>query len=221
MSASLDADIFISMRTVILLLAFWSVTVLKGQLLDSIGLFLQEPPRIVAKLDVRGSFISNQNVRIMGVKLGLEHARRFQYGVGYSFLFKSVEGERYVEDIGLQPVRLRLGYVNAYVDYAFYQRGPWEVRLPVQVGFGSGSVVYDATDGSTATVSKTGLLIYEPAMTVQYRFLKYFGLGAGWGFRLVVRTNDDLGENLSAPIYIIGLRVFFEDLYRDLGSGRE
>ncbi len=188
----------------------------RAQLLDSIGIFTQEPPRFVAKLDMRGSFVRNQNVRLMGVKLGLEHARRFQYGIGYTFLFTPVVGEDFVEGVGTTEQRLRLGYITPYVDYAFYQRGPWEVRIPVQLGFGAGSTSYTDAEGARRTVKRTGLLIYEPAMTVQYRILNYFALSGGWGFRLVIQTGDKLGENLNAPIYTLGIRIFFGDLWRDL-----
>lgn len=187
----------------------------RAQLLDSIALFLQEPPRVVAKLDVRGSFVDNRNVRLMGVKLGLEHAGRFQYGIGYTFLFSPVDQERFVENVGNTNLRLRVGYISPYVDYAFYQRGRWEMRIPVQLGFGSASTSYAAADGGRITYQRTGLLVYEPAMTVQYRFWKYLAVGGGWGFRLVLQTGDHIGENLSAPIYALGLRIFFGDLYRD------
>ncbi len=191
----------------------------QAQLVDSIGLFLQEPPRVVAKLDVRGSFVSNSNVRFLGFKVGLQHAKRFQYGVGYSFLFSPVEQQ--VEVDGVQTTaHLRMGYITPYVDYAFYQRGPWEVRLPVQLGIGAGSVIYEDSDGNKQRLARSGLLFYEPAMTVQYRFLKYFAVGGGWGFRLAVHTGSDLGESLSAPIYILGLRVFFEDIWRDVEQER-
>jgi hypothetical protein len=46
-------------------------------------------------------------------------------------------------------------------------------------------------------------------------------VGAGWGFRLVVQTGDKLGENLNAPIYTLGVRVFLGDLWRDLRGGVE
>jgi hypothetical protein len=118
----------------------------------------------------------------------------------------------------LTTVKVRVGYITPYVDYAFYQRGPWEVRLPVQIGIGAGSTVYTDAEGEKQQVDRTGLLIYEPAMTVQYRFLKYFGVGAGWGYRLVVQTGEKLGENLSAPIYIFGLRIFFDDIWKDVNE---
>ncbi|MBK7384606.1 MAG: hypothetical protein IPP83_13690 [Flavobacteriales bacterium] len=205
------------MRSRLLLLLLLLPFSMSAQLLDSIGLFLQEPPRLVVRLDVRGSFISNSNVRFLGAKVGLQHARRFQYGVGYSFLITPVEQEVMVDGV-TTTARLRLGYVSPYVDYAFYQRGPWEVRLPVQIGIGSGSVVYDDAEGRTKHYARSMVFFYEPAMTVQYRFLKYFGIGAGWGFRLAIHSSNDLGEDLTAPIYILGLRIFPGEMIRDAES---
>lgn len=209
------------MRTLVLALSFIGLASAHGQLLDSIALFAAEQPRYVAKLDFRGSFIRNQNVRIMGAKVGLEHAKRFQYGIGYSFLFTPVQSEVQIEELGATTLRLRVGYVTPYVDYAFYQRGPWEIRLPVQIGIGGASTIYRDAEGRKQRYQRTGLLIYEPAMTVQYRFWKYFALSGGWGFRLVAQTGDHLGENLNAPIYAFGLRIFFGDIWKDLGPEGE
>lgn len=190
-----------------------------AQLIDSIGLFLREPPRFSVGLDTRGSFISNQNVRLMGVKVGLEHAGRVRYGIGYSFLITPVEHEQEVEGVGTVTTRLRLGYVTPYFSYAFFQRGPWEVSIPVQVGIGGGSLVYDDAEGRKKKLKKAFVFLYEPAMTVQYRFFTYFAVGAGWGFRLAI-TNAELDESLNAPIYLFGLKVFVGDLWRDLrGEG--
>ena len=208
------------MRSILLFALLLQAGVARSQLLDSIGLFLQEPPRLVVKLDVRGSFVSNTSVRFLGAKVGLRHARRFQYGIGYSFLLTDIEQVIQV-DGKATDARLRLGYVTPYVDYAFYQRGPWEVRIPVQLGIGSGAVVYEDADGRTQRFASRAVFFYEPAMTVQYRFLKYFAVGGGWGFRLAFVSGSDLGETLTAPIYILGFRVMLDDLWRDVGGGGE
>ncbi|MBP6311474.1 MAG: hypothetical protein WAR83_12425 [Flavobacteriales bacterium] len=206
------------MRYLIAILILVSALNIKAQLLDSIGLFLKEEPRLVVKADLRGSFISNRNVRIVGVKVGYEHGHRFQYGLGYSFLFTPVQQVREVPGQGAITTRLRIGYIAAYVDYAFYQRRNWEVRIPVQLGFGSGSVIYKDTEGRKRKLLRTGLIIYEPAMTVHYKFLKYFAIGGGLGFRLAIRTRDSLDEQITAPTYMFGLKVFFGDIWRAVQS---
>lgn len=208
------------MRSLLLLLGLGACLGTRAQLLDSLGLFLEEPPKPVVKLDTRGSFISNRAVRMFGVKMGLEHGGRVQYGIGYSFLSSPVHRELYVEGEGVVGTRLRFGYVTPYFEYAFYQRGPWEVRIPVQLGIGAGSLIYHDQEGHMQRIRRTGVFLYEPSMTVQYRFLKYLGVGAGWGYRLAF-TGADLGENLTAPIYLFGVKVFFGDLWRDLRAGRE
>ena len=146
----------------------------RAQLLDSINLFLQEPPRLIVKLDIRGSFITSEPVKLYSIKVGWEHATRFQYGFGYSTILKPVHRNRQVHEAGAYrevDTRLRMGHVSAYADYAFYQRGHWEVRMPVQVGLGHGRVVYDDLTHETRTWQKTWYVLYAPAMSVQYRFL--------------------------------------------------
>jgi hypothetical protein len=189
----------------------------QGQLLDSIRYFLKQDRQFVAKLDGRGSFVRNENVRIFGVKAGFEHGGRFQYGIGWSMLLTPVE-RTHVQEGRSQETRLRMWYFNPYVDYAFYQRGRWEIRLPVQIGFGRGTLSSRYLAGPRLPLRRTGLILYEPAMTVQYRFLRYLAVSGGWGFRLAIHTRSGLGENLTAPIYTFGLRVFFGDLWNDIGG---
>ena len=190
-------------------------------LMHDIRAALGEEPLPIVKLDLRGSFISNERVQFAGIKFGLEHSARFQYGIGYSFLWSRVENVETVPVDGAVTTRLRFGYVTPYAECAFYRKGPWELRMPVQFGFGSGSVVYDDAVGRTRKLQKSGVFLYEPSITVQYRFLKYFGLGAGWGYRLVLRSAP-LAEGLTAPIYTFGLKVFFGDLSKDIrGVGQE
>ncbi len=188
---------------------------LSAQRIDSIPDYLAERSALIVKLDMRGSFIGNESVRFAGLKLRLEHAGLVQYGIGYSFLLSPVEGTAHVEGLGDVGTRLRFGYVTPYFEFAFYHRKNWELRIPVQFGIGSGSVVYEDAEGRKQKMQRSGVFLYEPSMTVQYRFLNYFAIGGGWGYRLVLRSAP-LADGLTAPIYTFGLRVFFGDLWRDI-----
>ncbi|MBK8339355.1 MAG: hypothetical protein IPK99_04820 [Flavobacteriales bacterium] len=194
----------------------------QAQLLDSIGLFLAQKPRLNLVVDTRGSFISNRQVTVMGVRIGLEHGVRVRYGIGYNFLLTQVEKDRTVYELGAErstATKLRLGYFAPYFSYSFYVRKRWEVCVPVQVGVGSGSLVYHDLDGDRQKLQRTTLWVYEPLMVVQYRFWKYGSFQVGWGFRIVARSKG-LDEYLTAPIYVVGIRVFTRELWRDIHGGR-
>ncbi len=206
-------------RTSLLVLIFCNVGSAPAQLVDSVRHFLEEPPKLVVKLDTHGSFISNESVQFAGIKVGYEHGGRVQYGIGYSFLFSPVEHDVLVPGEGTVTTHLRFGYVTPYFDYAFYAKGPWELRIPVQIGIGGGSVVYNDATGRTRRLQHSTVFLYEPSITVQYRFLKYFAIGGGWGYRLVLRSSASLNDSLTAPIYTFGLRVFFGDLWKAVKGG--
>ncbi|HMW96040.1 MAG TPA: hypothetical protein PJ983_02225 [Flavobacteriales bacterium] len=197
-------------------LGVWSGST--AQRIDSIPHYLHERRSPVVKLDMRGSFIGNQQVNFAGIKLGLSHAGVVQYGIGYSFLLSPVRGTAWIPGLGERTTRLRLGYVAPYFDFAFYKKGHWELRLPVQIGIGGGSVVYDGADGRTQKLEQSMVFIYEPCMTAQYRFLRYLAVAGGWGYRLTLRSAH-LADGLTAPIYIFELRVFFGDIWRDVKHG--
>ncbi|MCB0792336.1 MAG: hypothetical protein H6595_04945 [Flavobacteriales bacterium] len=191
-----------------------------AQLLDTIGSFLRVKPRISVIVDTRGSFISNRNVRIMGVKLGLEHGGRVRYGIGYNFLISPIERDQAIgPDGNVVTTHLRFGYVAPYFGYTFFVRRHWEVSIPVQFGIGSGSLVYRDEGGARRRSQRTTVVLYEPAMQVQYRLIKYAAIYLGWGYRLVARTSASLNEQFTAPIYLLGLKVHFGDIYRDLHGG--
>ncbi|MCB0795267.1 MAG: hypothetical protein KDB88_11075, partial [Flavobacteriales bacterium] len=152
---------------ILMLGAILSTSPLAAQLLDSIGHFLHQPVRLNVIVDARGSFINNRSARIMGIKIGLEHTDRVRYGLGYNFLLSPVERDITVHEDGLTrqvASRLRFGYVAPYFSYTFFVKRRWAVSIPVQVGVGRGSIVYEGLDGRPEVHQRTGVIVYEPAM---------------------------------------------------------
>lgn len=206
-----------SLRITITLMLALSLASVNAQLTDSLRVLLDQSPRVAVKLDGRGAFVSNRPVRMLGFKVGLEHGRRLQYGLGYSFLRTPVSRLDKVTVNGAElevDTELRMGLFTPYIEYAFYQDGPWQVSIPVQFGLGTGYREFEL-NGEKQKTDRTFLFIYEPAMSVQYRFFRYFALSGGLGYRLVFKDNDVLTDRLTAPIYLLGFRIFFDDLLRD------
>ena len=182
-----------------------------AQLLDSIAMSLEEKPRVLFKLDGRGSFISTRSASIWGFKVGLEHNDRVQYGLGYSWLRNEITQEADLNG-EIVPTRVRFGYVTAYFEYAFYQRKKWEVSIPVQVGLGQAWNEHKLESGEKYKLNKSWVFMYEPAMTVEYRLLKFFGVGFGVGYRLAIKTNRDMEGALTAPTYLVKLKLYLPEI---------
>lgn len=194
-----------------LILFFFSFSFGSAQLLDSISLSLKEKPRVLFKLDGRGSFISTRSARIWGFKVGVEHNSRVQYGIGYSWLRNEIS-----QDVDLNgelvPSKVRFGYITPFFEYAFYQRNKWEVSIPLQIGLGQAWYEHKNDAGEKHQVNKTWVFMYEPAMTVQYRVFRFFAAGMGVGYRLAIKTNRAMEENFTAPIYLIKLKLYLPEV---------
>jgi hypothetical protein len=194
----------------------------KINLSDSLAFYFKMPAVPALKLDTRNSFITGSNVRIYGVKAGLIFGKRISVGIGYNWL-GSKEERKFVEE-GTNTsydAKLRFSFVSPYIEYVFYQKRALSMSIPVQIGFGYSKLHYYDGDGNLQVVSKQFVAMYEPAMTIEHRFLKYFAAGGGVGFRLMLKNNTALDERFSAPIYLLRFRILFEELYRDFSKAED
>jgi len=171
-------------------------------------------PRLEARFDSRTSFINQRGVRVSGFKLGLQFADKLSFGIGYNYL-----GSRYRRNLEVDNssyfVRLRFNVISPYLEYVFYQDKRWELSIPVQFGFGQ-SYYSNENDLGPTRFEEGFVMTYEPAITFQYRFLKYFGAGMGVGYRLMVVPNKGIEENFTSPVYIFKVKLYFQDLMSDI-----
>lgn len=181
---------------------------------------LKVDPKLDIRVNSRNSFITAQNVKMTGLKVGFDHDNTLKYGLGFNLLRSEVKNDIETSD-GLVHAQLRFYTFSPYIEYTFYRDERWELTIPVQIGFG-GSYYRYAIDDEIHRVKKGFVATYEPAIVVQYRVLNYFGPTFGVGYRLMVKNNSEIDESFTSPVYIIGLKIFIEDLYKDIfGKERE
>ena len=174
----------------------------------------QKEPKIDLRMDSRHSFINQTGVKVFGIKMGVQYDKKISLGLGYNILWEPLE--RQIEYKGLLH-KVELGFYNfsPYIEYIFYRDERWELSIPVQLGFGS-SYYSNKEDYGPKKIYSKFVMSYEPAITFQYRFLKYFGAGMGVGYRLMVLPNSKLEEKFTSPVYIFKTNIYFEDIYKDL-----
>lgn len=174
-----------------------------AQFTDSISVDLKQKPKFTVKLDARNSFIRNSYARVVGYKAELVFNNRTKFGLSYNRASITLEETS-------KPLSLTVGYFAPYFEYVFYQKKNWELSIPVMIGFGRSVAILNES------IIRKPLVLYEPYMTAEYTFLKYFIVGAGVGYRLGIVNPSNYLTNFSAPIYIIKLEFDFALLYQSI-----
>lgn len=177
-------------------------------------------PKLDVKLDTRFSFISANDIRTTGAKLGLSFNHKFKTGLGYNQL---IYPSRSFLRRGNQNIKVELNYkyISPYFEYIYYTSRKWEFNLSTQFGFGQ--AYYQYYDNETASKKKTGysfILSYEPSMLIDYKIIRWFGVGTGVGYRLILFKNKNISEKLTSPVYIFKLKIYLGEIVRTL-TGKE
>lgn len=173
---------------------------------------VSKKPKLELRLDSRHSFINQSGVKVFGLKAGVQFDNKLSFGIGYNQLWSPV-GKEIVEEGTLVKVELGYSHFSPYLEYVFFRDNKWELSIPVQFGFGNS---YYLRKEDSKKINRQFVVSYEPAITFQYRFLKYFGAGLGIGYRLMLKPNRELEETFTSPVYIFKTKIYFERLLKDL-----
>lgn len=202
--------------------------VLKAQpALDTIKDCLKQKPHLLLKLDSRNSFISNSRAKIFGLKLGLNYGNRVHIGLGYNQLYSPAEDfdeqVYYRNSFGLRDsvtAKLHLFYISVYAEYIFYQTKHWELSMPLQIGVGKTYYSYQLY-GRKKEREENLNFIYEPSVSIGYKFVKWFGVGADIGFRFMVTGDKKLNQKFTSPTYAFKILIFYNEIYKALFSKKK
>jgi hypothetical protein len=164
------------------------------------------------KFDTRNSFITGRTATVYGVKGGVNFGTRLSVGLGYNFIGTELTEEVIFEG-ELVRADIRMNYIAPFLEYSFYQRGPWVVSTPIQFGIGNSFLCYDSETGRR-NFSKGRVVVYEPGMAFEFKILKLIGVGAGMGYRIMLKNNRDIEQQFTSPIYALRVRLIFDEIYR-------
>lgn len=177
-------------------------------------------PKLDVKLDTRFSFIAASDIRTTGFKVGLSFNRKFKMGLGYNRLispsrsFIQKEGVKYKADLYYE-------YLSPYLEYIYHNSEKWEFNIAIQFGIGRG--YYQYYNGVTESKEKTNqsfILSYEPSMLIDYKIVRWVGIGSGIGYRLILYKNKNISEHLTSPVFIFKAKIYLGEIVRTF-TGKE
>jgi len=178
-------------------------------------------PKLDVKFDNRFSFIRDTDVKTIGIKVGLNYRRKFKVGLGFNQMLFNVEKVAFDEDAGInRAVELEYSYFSPYIEYVYYNTRKWEFSLSLQHGIGGASYQYRDANGKKKKLINSVVLSYEPAMLIDYKIIRWIGIGTGIGYRMVYRKTPGIKEKFSSPEYVIKLKVYLGEIVRTM-TGKE
>lgn len=184
---------------------------------DSIKAALAQEPTLSLRLNTRNAFVTGRPVRTYGIKAGLSYGQRITFGIGYHWL-KHGDTYQYRFDNGIFEEReLRLAYAGLFFEYTVQARKHWQVTFPFVLGFGR-SYEFPTTEGRKGRFNHAGVVLYEPGIIAEYHFLRYFAAGAGVGMRLMLKNNQNIDQQFTAPIWEMRFRIKFSQIRKDVES---
>ena len=201
-----------------LLVVFLFPVLLSAQIKDTITYSLRQKPKFFFNLTAFSSVVSGEFVGFSGFKGGLNYNRRVKFGAGYYWLNSQVVSSIRVEgDTAYDTnAELKLGFLSLSAEYLFYNQYPWQLSFfPFQLSVGEGHYEYISEPDKIRTkTKKQTVVLYEPAFTAQYSIFQWIGLGASVGYRFNIYSDKELKEDLSAPTFSFGLRIFVDELFK-------
>jgi hypothetical protein len=214
------------LRAFVFIICYLSFVICYSQAWDSICTSFHKKPRIIAGFATKTTFIDGFRSPVFTAKGGVDFNHTVRVGVGVSWLKLSryKEGRDntpfYLDKIfsdasGTYVVhpKLELRYVHVFFEYVYFHSRRWLFSVPLQAGVGDSRYKYNY-NGKTIVESPHWILLYEPAVSSQYKPLPWFGLSFDAGLRLMVVTNRHIGYKFNSPVYDARAVIFWGELYR-------
>jgi hypothetical protein len=186
-----------------------------AQLLDSIKSDLKHKPVFHYKFDSRSAFIGNRNANVWGIKFGIGFNRRIRFGLGYNYLKSRLPSRvNLISPLTGESIksRLRMRYLSVYTEYIYYRKNKWELSVPVQLGVGTTKYVSFVNPDENYQSPSHLVILYEPCLSVNYRVVPFIAVGTEIGLRLPLYKNNTVDEQLTAPIYVFKVLIYWSDM---------
>jgi len=190
-----------------------------AQIFDTIRASFHSKPKFLFQIDTYNSFVSKEPANTFGIRTGLEFNRRVRLSIGYYNLTSDIVKQKFISGVFANDTtlnaRLDMNYFPVGFEYIFYNKDPWEISMPLSIGAGKSFFWYFLNSaGDKGRIDQKTVLLMTLAGGAQYKILKWFGIGAGLGFRIMLVDNSSINENFNSVIYSLNLRIFPDEIFR-------
>lgn len=169
---------------------------------DSLDGIFKQQIEPTGSWDTWGTFVEGRSVNMQSLKAGIEFGGRMSFGLNYSWLSSNYAHEITLSNRTWQG-QYELRYFGPYFDFEFFHRGRWMGSIPIQLGLGRSFLRYTDDLGNELKLNTAPVLVYEPAMSFRYNVANLVELGAGVGYRFMLKNNQSIGLPVASPNFVV------------------
>ena len=175
---------------------------------DTLRSLIHQKPVFTGKWDTQNSFITGKSIEIQSIKAGVVFGDNLTLGLGYHWI-NSRNFQDYVLDGFRDSSPIRMRYFSLFGEFVYFKKNHWQGVIPVQLGVGKSYLFNEKNKLFKGTV-----LLYEPSITIEYKWSPWIAIGAGYGYRIMLKNNRNIDQNFYAPIYVFRVRLLFDEWYK-------
>lgn len=207
-------------RPAVLLFFLFFTSFVQAQWLEEVGESFRKKPKFFFNFTQYNSFINRETANVSGIRAGLEFNEKVRIAVGYSWLYSDIVDKINVSrnDLSYQTNgQLKFNYINTSFEYEVYSDYPWHISIPLVVGAGGAHYEYvDRFSNERIKTSGSTVVLFEPSVNAQYNIIDWVGISGGLGYRVALNASSEFKKNLNSPIYVIQLKFFFNEIYKEV-----
>ena len=163
--------------------------------------------------DARNSFINHHNVRIGGVRVGIQLDRVHRLGFANYFLIDRIFDYNPDPKYHVNRAEYTFKYFSIWYERVLYYDPHWEFSTTLNVGGGQVQVFYNPNGGNDRVrIDRIPVNPFELTVNGQYNILPWLAVGAGAGERITSGGNPEMRRRFTGPIYIFKVNIRFVKL---------
>lgn len=169
------------------------------------------------------SFIGNKSADVWGFKGGVKIDEKWRLGLGYNLLSSDIVEQKVLPSEELAyakndtvKAQLFVRYFPVMAEYIHYNEGNWQISTPLQVGYGQSYFQYFDKNDNKRRIYKKGVVATQLGVNAQYKVLRWVGLTAGVGYRVMLINNKEIDAKMNSPIFAVGIKIYLSEVVKSI-----
>ncbi|MFM7722626.1 MAG: hypothetical protein ACKO7C_06430 [Bacteroidota bacterium] len=172
------------------------------QLSDSLKGVFHQPVQPNWHWDTWATYVYGKSLNVQSLKVGALFGKRLELGVAYSWLSNGVYFDQEWEQ-NMYRMQYELRYAGVYTEVKFFKQGRWSGTLPIFLGTGKSFYQFRDLTDTRRVEFQNNVVVYEPALRFNYNVANLVQVGAGMGYRFMLKSNSQIQERIVSPNFLL------------------